>query len=58
VKNSKGDKKQSNRKKKKERKKDVLIRALMIQNMQLVNTNKEIKKKNKIKEGENEVLRS
>ena len=35
VKNSMGDKRQSNRKKEKERKKDVLIRALMTQNMQL-----------------------
>ena len=58
VKNSKGDKRQSNRKKEKERKKNVLIGALMTKNMQLVNKNKEITKKNKIREGENDVLRS
>ena len=40
-----GDKKQSNRKKEKERKKDVLIRALITQNMQLVDKNKEMEKK-------------
>jgi len=33
VNNSMGDKRQSDRKKEKERKKDVLIRALMMQNM-------------------------
>jgi len=58
VKNSISDKKQSNRKKEKKRKKDVLIRALITQNMQLVDKNKEMEKKDKIKEGENKVLKS
>jgi len=40
-----GNKKQSDRKKKKERKKDVLIGALMTQNIQLIDKNKEMKKK-------------
>ena len=59
VKNSMGDKRQSDRKKEKERKKDVLIRALMTQNIQLADKNKEMKKKkDKIKKGENKILKS
>jgi len=45
IKNNMGNKKQSDRKKKKERKKDVLIGALMTQNIQLIDKNKEMKKK-------------
>ena len=58
VKNSMGDKRQSDRKKEKERKKDVLIGALMTQNVQLADKNKEMEKKDKIREGENKVLSS
>ena len=49
MKNNIGDKRQSNRKKEKERKKNGLIRALMMQNIQLVNKNKEMEKKDSIK---------